>query len=262
MQKVFIAIPSHSGDIRVGTFMSVLQSVMDLKAHDIECNVQCWVGDSIIPNARNVLLAKFQQETDCTDLVFVDGDISWRAGELLKLINHPVDFVGGGYRFKNDIENYPMQWMPDPEGKGLWADPATGLIEVAGTPTGFLRLTRAAIDQLTSAYDGLWYRERLCPELKLFWLCDLQIDNHTLRGEDYGLCKKWRDIGGRVWLDPELKLDHTGHKEFHGAIGSWLKNRDNPVDPADAVARLDGLRKSLGSPEIMALLDKVIGEAA
>jgi hypothetical protein len=262
LMKVFVAIPSHSGDVTVGTMMSVIQSMMDGTSctPKVEFNVQCWVGDSIIQNARNVLIAMFL-ETDCTDFVFIDGDISWRSQELLKLLSHPVDVVGGGYRFKNDKEEYPMQWLPDPDGKGLHADPATGLIEIAGAPTGFLRFTRNALEKLVEAYGALWYKERLCPDLTLHNLCEVQLDNNVLRGEDYALCKKWRDIGGQVWVDPTLALTHTGHKDYHGNLGNWLLNRDKPMTGDEALRRIENLRRTIASPEVMKALD-AFGEAA
>jgi hypothetical protein len=41
-----------------------------------------------------MLLSEFVT-TDCTDLFFVDGDISWRPGTFGRMGAHPVDFVCG-----------------------------------------------------------------------------------------------------------------------------------------------------------------------
>ncbi len=36
-------------------------------------------------------------------------------------------------------------------------------------------------------------------------------------------CALWRSIGGKVWLDPDLTLTHTGgNPSYTGRIGDWL----------------------------------------
>jgi len=44
-------------------------------------------------------------------------------------------------------------------------------------------------------------------------------------GEDYSFCYKWISIGGKVWIDPEIKMGHIGIKVFEGHLGNYLRNR-------------------------------------
>jgi glycosyltransferase involved in cell wall biosynthesis len=253
VQKVFLAIPTHSGDIRVGTFMAVLNATSKAIWRGVTVEVHCWEGDSLIPNARNVLFAAFRA-TDCTDLVFLDADIGFDNDGFFRLLSHPVDIVGGAYRFKKDKEDYPVDWLPD-DGNGLWSD-ENGLISVGGMPTGFLRITRDAADKLAAAYDDRQYRSHLAPELSVHCLFDLVLENGVYHGEDYAFCKKWRDIGGKVFLDPMIKLDHCGTKIFKGDVGHWLRHRNDPE------YKFDDLRRVFGSPEMLRLMDEATGEAA
>jgi hypothetical protein len=255
VQKVFLAIPSHSGEIRVGTFMAVSDTRVEAIRRGIDVHVFCWVGDSLIPNARNIALAEFRA-SDCTDLVFVDADIGFATDAFFRLISHPVDIVGGAYRFKKDHEDYPVNWLPDPDDKGLHSNPETGLIEVAGMPTGFLRVTRAAADSLAVAYASRTYRSHLAPDIVAHCLFDLVLEDGIYHGEDYAFCKKWRDIGGKVWLDPYIKLDHTGHKSYRGDIGHWLLHRNDPD------RKFEDFKRVFNTPEMWALMDQATGEAA
>jgi hypothetical protein len=81
--------------------------------------------------ARNQMVGDFLA-SDADKLVFIDSDVSWEPGSILKLAMHKADFVGGAYRLKQDEEAYPVEWV-DPKGE-LWAK--DGLLEVAHLPAG------------------------------------------------------------------------------------------------------------------------------
>jgi hypothetical protein len=42
--------------------------------------------------------------------------------------------------------------------------------------------------------------------------------------EDYRFCDRWRAIGGRVWCDPEMKVDHHGIAVFKGHFGQFMRD--------------------------------------
>jgi hypothetical protein len=44
-------------------------------------------------------------------------------------------------------------------------------------------------------------------------------------GEDYAFCRRWTDMGGKVWVNPEIKMGHVGYKTFQGHLGDWLRSR-------------------------------------
>jgi hypothetical protein len=221
LRKVFLAIPAYTGEVHAGTCASIVQSAYELAPGNALVDLQIQAGDSLITFARNLLLARFLA-SDCTDLVFVDADISWEAGALLRLLSHPVDFVAGAYRFKRDDEDYPIAWLEKDE---LWADPETGLLEVSRVPFGFVRLTRAACYRMTAVAADKPFRHRSAPEIQCHAIFDLEYRDGTYIGEDFVFCDRWRAQGGKVWLDPELAITHHGGKAYPGHIGNWLKGR-------------------------------------
>lgn len=163
-----------------------------------------------ICTARDQLCHAFL-ESDCDKLVFVDADVSWEPGSLLKLASHPVDFVGGAYRFRSEPEAYPVSWI---EGE-LWADPQTGLLEVKVVPAGFLALSRKALEGIRAQHPGRTYPRGGAEFHAFFW-------SPPGGTEEGPFCDDWRAAGGQVWLDPELTLTHDG---YTGNIGRWLRNR-------------------------------------
>ena len=49
-------------------------------------------------------------------------------------------------------------------------------------------------------------------------LFDCSIDDETgaYMSEDFTFCKRWRAMGGDIWLDTSLMLSHTGTALFAG----------------------------------------------
>lgn len=48
--------------------------------------------------------------------------------------------------------------------------------------------------------------------------------------EDYAFCRRWRDLGGKVFVDTQSKLAHHGTFTYRGDFGAAFAQ-----DPARAV---------------------------
>lgn len=182
-----------------------------------------WVGDSLISHARNVCVARFL-ESDCTDLFFLDADVACGPGAFSRMLNHPVDLVAGVYRVKSDEVRYPVEWLDRPE---LWADPETGLLEARDVPFGFVRITRGAVERMVEANRDDWFMSAGSDPTKCWLLFNTEVKNNRFWGEDFYFCRKWREIGGKVWVDPEIPLQHIAAdgKAYIGHLGNWLRGR-------------------------------------
>jgi len=160
-------------------------------------------GNTEIGMAREVIVKNFL-ESGCDDLVFIDDDVCWQEGALLRLLDHNVDCVGGAYPKRKDPIEWPVDWL---DGDELYS--VNGLLEVKSLPTGFLRLSREC---LATMYDNYG------------WSMFDNIREETRIYEDISFCQRWRDIDGQVWLDPEITMGHVGNKVFAGNIGDFIKN--------------------------------------
>ena len=219
--KVMVAIPAYTGTIHLGTFRSLFTDLMALQARGDHWEVHDECGNALIADARALIVAQFLA-SDCDTLVFIDSDVSWEAGALLKLIDYPVDMVAGIYPQRKDPINYCVKWKGTGE---LWADPATGLLEVEGVPAGFMKLSRTQLEAMVEQYPDTEFYVENAPDQKAWALfCDYRIGKHKM-GEDYAFCRRWTDMGGKVWIDPEIKMGHIGNKTFVGHLGDWLRSR-------------------------------------
>lgn len=221
-RNVFVGIPTRTSDVKIEMTTSLVGEVYQLGQADMAMTLFCWSGDPLISHSRNVILATFLTQTDCDDLVFIDDDVSWPPGTMVKLLQHPVDIVAGAYRHKKDPESYPVNWLPGADGK-QWADKETGLLEVRDVPFGFCRISRKAAQRMYDAAEDKPFPHLNAPDLACRVVFDVAYEDGLYYGEDYVFCRKWRSMGGKVWLDPELALNHTGHKTFIGHVGNWLR---------------------------------------
>jgi hypothetical protein len=221
-KHVFIAIPAYTGQLHMATVRSLMTDIIALIQRGDKFTLYDDCGSALIGDTRGVLVAQFLA-SDADVMVFLDNDICWEAGALLKLIDHPVDCVAGGYRHRRDPESYSIVWRTDVA--QLHADPQTGLLEVWGVPAGFLKLSRKMLIEMVEQYPDTEFYAEQAPNKKAWALFDpYRIGKHKM-GEDIAFCRRWRDMGGKVWLDPEIKMGHIGFKTFEGHIGNWLRNR-------------------------------------
>lgn len=224
-RNVYVAMPAYTGSVRVETMQALLHEFMLLAANGISARLLVNAGDSILPRCRNMFLMDFHTKEEFTDFVFLDHDIAWEEGALLRLLLHPVDFVAGVYPKRQDPPAFPVRWIE----KDYEADEKTGLIEARGVPTGFMRLTRRCVDGLMQRYWSLTYQEDGLPGGKAVALFDFQIVEGKYWGEDFVFCQRWRGMGGQVWVDPDITFQHIGFKRFEGHLGDWLMAREAEV---------------------------------
>ena len=97
-----------------------------------------------------------------------------------------------------------------------------GLIKLHDAGTGFMMIKREAILKLIKAYPDLKYNNDVNIQSGLedhfYALFDTMIDPVDRRylSEDYTFCRRWQDIGGDIFLDPSISLNHYGSFCFQG----------------------------------------------
>lgn len=216
--KIFVAVPSRDNRISIPAFKSLLGECEFARGSGDGVEVSFLPGCSLLPHGRNELVQQFM-ESGADRLVFVDDDMSWEPGALIRLAHHDVDIVGGAGRAKEPEERYCVTWLDKPE---LWSD-ERGLIEVKSLGAAFLAISRAAIEKLREQADRAY-----TGDLDRVVYCHFYVPfvDGVFHGEDAAFCRDWRGCGGTIWLDPELTLSHwDGNRPFVGNIGAWLKRR-------------------------------------
>ena len=239
--KLYIATPAFGCKLHTAYVHALLRTSNVLNNGGISHMVAFLPGDSLITRARNVLVAQFMAG-EFTHLLFIDGDIKWEPEAVLRLIAasqfKDIEVAGGIYPKKALPSAFPVNFVAGSE-SSLNQHPDTGYIEIKDAPTGFLMVRRSAFEKMMAAYP-----ERKCcfrensPVKELpfeYALFDCVIDSDgRYLSEDFGFSRLWQKCGGKVWMDPEIKLSHYGEFEYRAEISSRLLPADQTGRPVDA----------------------------
>ena len=219
-RRVMIGTPCYDGRLDVWYVNSLVNTIK----RSIEYNVEItpiWISfDALLQNARNdtVHVALL---SDVDDLIWIDSDIEWDPDWIFQLLNYDVDVVGGTYPKKGDKEDYVVRQLTNNK-----PDPTTGLIEVDGLGTGFVRWSKKAIQYLWDTSEP-YVSTKTNQEQRFIF--NVIIQNQSLVSEDIYAFNSLKEGGFKIWLDPKMTCNHTGPKKFQGDFDTYYKNGGKPT---------------------------------
>lgn len=216
LARLHFCVPCYGGQLTEGFFISMLKFMNVANQLGMNYTVDTMVNESLIPRGRNSLVAKFLCfEPASTHLVFVDADIGFEPQEIIKLVLSDKDVVGGLYPKKSLPIQYVVNKIPNSEKNG-------NIVEVSNLGTGFLMIRREVIEAMVANYPELHYQDEIGLDPKYapykYALFDTLIDSVTKEylSEDYTFCKRWREMGGKIYADLSIILNHAGYYNFRG----------------------------------------------
>ena len=244
--KLFVATPMYGGMAAEPYFRSCIQLITFFNKHQLPLAFGTIANESLITRARNVLVNYFLT-SGYSHLLFIDGDIEFNVEDVLKLYAHNKDVVVGAYpkkglnwpNIRNSLLNYPTKEFQPHEIAAMGADYAInfkflnreertvevqdGLIKLHDAGTGFMMIKREVILKMIQNYPELKYNNDVAINNQVdgnnfYALFDTMIDPVDKRylSEDYTFCRRWQSMGGDIFLDPSISLNHYGHFGFNG----------------------------------------------
>lgn len=244
--KLFVATPMYGGMAAEPYFRSAIQLITFFNKHQLSLAFGTIANESLVTRARNVLVNYFLS-SNYTHLIFIDGDIEFTVEDVLKLYAHDKDVVVGAYpkkglnwqNIRNTVLNDPSKEFSPGELAAMGADYAInfkfidrnnrtvevqdGLIKLHDAGTGFMMIKRDVLLRMMSLYPELKYNNDVTinnniDSDKFYALFDTMIDPIDKRylSEDYTFCRRWQNMGGDIFLDPSISLNHYGHFGFNG----------------------------------------------
>lgn len=252
-----IVTPSHDGKFFHNYVLSLLNFFHESNRIGMSTQYLLMQGESLITRARNNCVATFLENTEWTHLFWIDSDIGFTPDAALRLLQSDYDIAAGVYPLKK--EDWPAEGLPQGmtfseflanyqrytvnarvQGDADHLDITileNGFIEMSEAPTGFMVIKRAVFEKMMQAYPELKYNpDSVGVENKglHYRFFDVMVDPETGRylSEDYGFCRLWEKLGGKIYIDATSNLTHQGMKIYQGNFAKSLQTNFSRAIPA------------------------------
>jgi hypothetical protein len=234
-----VTTPCYGGQLTVAYVNSVLALQRACMAREIKISFNMRSGEALITRARADMVAEFLS-TDATHLLFIDADIGFAPEQVFRLLAFDADVTAAAYPLKridwekarrvaqsglSDIEGSVLDYVVYLEAKGPMKA-HKDFVRVRYTGTGFLMIRRSVLTRMCEAHPELRYKaaQREADLLKdgpynyALFECMIEPDTGLYLSEDYAFCRRWRELGGAIWLDIRSRLTHYGTHAFKGNL--------------------------------------------
>ncbi|MGZ4849779.1 MAG: hypothetical protein ACXV2C_00135 [Candidatus Bathyarchaeia archaeon] len=184
-------------------------------------------------------------------LMFIDADIGFNPQDVIALMalqaNEPdkYEIIGGPYPKKciswekiktavdkgvadedpNVLEKFVGDYVFNPKGTAgqFRIDEPVEVLEIG---TGFMMVTKPAMQKFADAYQQYQYRpdhvrtEHFDGTRKIMQFFQAEIDPKSERylSEDYWFCQKAQEINLKTWFCPWMQMQHVGTYIFGGSL--------------------------------------------
>ena len=211
MRKVLIGTPAYDGKVDVWYANSLVNTIRMSYEKDVVIVPVYMAYDSLVQRARNDLV-KLAIEEDFDDLIFIDADQEWDPAWIFKLLDSNKDVIAGTVVKKSDQPAFNVKALKD----GVKLDGELAEVDCVGT--GFMRISKNALKQVWDASEEYTNEGKTCR-----MVFDIKVVDGQLVSEDNVFCRKWHDLGGKVYIDPSMTCNHVGVKKYTGNFMEYIK---------------------------------------
>jgi hypothetical protein len=220
-RKVFIGLTAYDQKIYVLGMMSILNNIKNLEANGFEVSLNAQMGDCYLDQTRNHIVKTFLA-SDCTDLIFVDNDLSFDSDAMLKLMTKPVQIIGAAYPYRSqDKDGFPIA-VHVHENLEFAGNKELGIIDCKFVPTGLLRINRSVFATLKEKYPKNVDAKGELQFFRTGLLFEDEGDNRWF-GEDVYFCEISKRVGIINWCEPTIGCCHIGQLNKTGRLSDYLR---------------------------------------
>lgn len=254
-RTLFVAAPMYGGMCH-GSFARSMQDLTALcLKYGVLMRTYYLFNESLITRARNYCVDEFLR-SGMTHMMFIDSDIGFDPNDVMALLalqsdESPYDVIGGPYPKKciswekikmavdkgaadkdpQQLEQFVGDYVFNPvfpEGVTEARISLDAPAEVLEMGTGFMMIRRSTFDKYKEAYPQYSYKPdhvRTAQfdgsrEIHAYFDCIIDPVSKRYLSEDYMFCQNVRHMGGKIWLCPWMRLQHTGTYTFGGSLAA------------------------------------------
>ena len=238
--NIFYPVIGFTGMVHSDYMMSTINLMLLCRQKDIKLGMRSIWFESLISRARNASVA-FMLEKDYSHLLFVDTDISFSAYDVLRLIEADQEVTVGVYskKYINNSKvthmastgNFPENWRPlvgdfstEIDIENVRKAKTHKMVEANYAATGFMLIKRECIEKIIKERPDIKYINDIDGYMDAgdnfydIFQCKINPKTKKYESEDYGFCKLWRSLGGKINVIPDITLNHRGFNNFEGNL--------------------------------------------
>ncbi len=220
IKHLYLATPTYNQTVSLGFVQSVQMTMVACGAARIVLSGPDFRGGPYgVDVNRNWLVHRFLN-SPADAILFLDDDITWDEKAVVSLCQSGLEFCGGAYPKKEALENFPIKLVEN--GESRIANGKT-YREAQYLPGGFMLIHRSVFEQLkpvvTSYLDDDFLGERMHVYFQNIF------SDQGFCGEDVSICVRYRNLGGKVWIDPDIEFEHMGPKVWSGNYARHLEKQ-------------------------------------
>lgn len=207
--KLFIATPAFDGKVNVPYAICLAETALLLAKNHIQIEYRIVTSGSLLCAERNRLLQSFI-DSDCTHILCVDSDLGWPAQCVISMLQKNLPFVAGVYPARGPQHVFTFRPFLLENGS-IEMDQQRALLRMENIPAGFMLIKREVIQKMMDDHPETKYVPKDPSAPSGFALFNTEIENGEFWGEDYVFCRRARESGFQIWVDPMIEFNHAGN---------------------------------------------------
>ena len=242
MTKLFLSTPCYGGLCLERYMHSLIKLQIRLIQEGIQLMIDTTENESLVHRARNVSIGRFMQKSDADFFMFIDADVEFDPEAVVRLLKSGHDVTVAVYPKKIVMWEQAKEAVKNNDDRDMAMISSSlvvnigahkrsvinGFVEVLDGPTGFMMISREALVKMHEHYAATLnckndHQNRDFDEYCALFDCMIDPDNRRYLSEDYAFCRRWQQMGGKIYADCSTTLGHVGNLPFTGCLNDRLK---------------------------------------
>lgn len=240
--KLFVATPCYGGLCLEKYMISLVRLQILCIQKGILLMIDTTENESLVHRARNVAVGRFMKKTDADYFLFIDADVDFEPETVIRLLNSGHDISVAVYPKKVVMWDQAAGAVKEGDDRNMEMLSSSlvlnfkqrqcavenGFVEILDGPTGFMMIKRDVFTRMETHFPDLWckndHANRDFDDYHACFDCMIDPDSKRYLSEDYAFCRRWQQMGGKIYADVQATLGHVGNLPFTGCLKDRLKN--------------------------------------
>jgi len=245
--KLWLSTPCYGGLVLQEFANSVVELYKLCAKENIQIVLDTMENESLIPRGRCVATGRFLSSPAAqgfTHFMFIDADVEFKPESVIRLLLsghdvsvacYPKKYVNFEGAKKEIVEkgDRPLEMASADLVVNVGSKSRQiidGFVEILDGPTGFMMIKREVLEKMRDHYPELMcvndHANKDFDHYPALFDCMIEPNTKRYLSEDYAFCRRWQNMGGKIFGDTQTVLGHVGNLTFGGNLGTRLRSED------------------------------------